>query len=171
MKEDIKTKEMPKESGAYLFKVNDEIIYVGSTNNLNHRLGQHKYCIKAGNNNNRQKDFYAFLQLNPFTVEYILEENYKELEEQLIEQYHPRFNANKAFSGCGKCKGREKEYMKEWQAKNREHFLDYKNKYNNQKCNYNGKEITLNALMQKFFNKGVEHPTKEAKKYLIKEEE
>ena len=43
-----------------------------------------------------------------------------------------------------------------------------KNKYDNQLCQYNGKKMTLAALKMRFTRAGIEHPTLEAKKYIIK---
>ena len=166
----INLKDFPKSSGCYLFlDKNKNVIYIGSTGNIQHRLSQHKSCIKIGSNRGSQKEFYNFLQSNEFTVEYIITENYKEKEQELLEQYHPHFNRNKADTGI--IATNAEDYHRQWREKNREAFLSYKTRYNKQKCIYNGKETTLNALTQKFYQKGVEHATTEAKKYLIKEEE
>ena len=43
------------------------------------------------------------------------------------------------------------------------------NKYDNQLCSYNGETLTLGALRKRFEKLGIDHPTIEAKKYLIKE--
>lgn len=161
---DINLKEVPQSSGVYLLVSNNQIIYVGSSNNLKRRLEYHNICIKNGSNNGCQKDLYKFLQSNPFTVEFQLSTNYKEKEQKLIEEYNPIFNKRRASAGIVN----KENYLKEWQTKYHDEFLDYKNKYNNQMCNYKNKEITLNALVQHFFRKGLEHPTIEAKKYLIK---
>lgn len=40
--------------------------------------------------------------------------------------------------------------------------------YHNQLCSYNGETLTLSALSARFQRAGIEHPTLEAKKYMIK---
>ncbi len=40
-------------------------------------------------------------------------------------------------------------------------------KYRNQLCSYNGEILTLNTLSGRFYRAEVEHPTLEAKKYLL----
>lgn len=41
---------------------------------------------------------------------------------------------------------------------------------NNQLCFYSGETLTLNALSARFRKSGIEHPTLEAKRYIIKKE-
>ena len=184
MIEDIKLYTFPKKSGVYLFKENDEVIYVGSSKNLNMRMMSHRSCIRQGSAHGYKQDFYQFLKANQFTVEFQLTDNYKQLEQHLIEQHHPKYNANRAN---GRDVERYKEYQKEYQKeyyqqnckKRIEHQIEYyqqnckkrieyQNKYNNQPCCYNGETLTLNALRIRFSKAGIAHPAKEAKKYLLK---
>lgn len=58
-----------------------------------------------------------------------------------------------------------KKYQKEYNKSDK--HKDYKNKYNNQLCSYNGETLTLCALRARFRKAGIEHPQKEAKKYLL----
>ena len=44
---------------------------------------------------------------------------------------------------------------------------DYQKEYNNQLCFYNGETLTLRALLERFKSQGIDHPTQEAKKYLL----
>ena len=195
MIENIKLDRFPKESGAYLFKVNEEVIYVGSSKNLYHRMSVHKTAIKQGSEHGYKQDLYQYLQINPFAVEFQLTDNYRQLEQGLIEQYHPKYNAVRAYTGLGPRKGREAEYGKERyqkykdeileQAKqyyeaNKEQYKEYhksdkykeshrkaSNKYNNQLCSYNNETLTLCALSKRFERQSIQHPIAEAKKYII----
>ena len=200
MKENIVLDKFPKEAGVYLFKANDEIIYVGSSNNLRQRMMQHRSSIRKGSAHGRQQDLYQFLQSNTFTVEFQLTDNYRQLEQQFVEKYNPKYNSHRANTGLGVRKGREAEYdkehyhkykeekleqMKQYYESNKEEILEQKKqyyesnkeekleqnkKYNNQLCYYNGQTLTLHALTERFRRQGIEHPTLEAKKYLIKKE-
>ena len=62
-----------------------------------------------------------------------------------------------------------KEYQKEYykSEKGKESLKKAQNKYQNQLCSYNGETLTLCALSKRFARAGIPHPTKEAKKYLI----
>ena len=181
MIEDIVLNTFPKESGVYLFKANDEVIYVGSSKNLYHRMSVHNTAIKKGSEHGYKQDLYQYLQTNTFAVEFQLTDNYRQLEQQLIEQHHPKYNSHRAFTGLNAYKGREAEYNKEHYWKYKEEILEQvkqyyeshkqqkiknQKKYGNQLCFYNGQTLTLNALRLRFRKAGLSNPTAEAKKYL-----
>ena len=198
MVEDIKLDRFPKESGAYLFKVDEEVIYVGSSKNLYHRMSVHKTAIKQGSEHGYKQDLYNYLQSNKFTVEFKTTDNYRQLEQEFIEKYHPKYNSHRAYTGLGPRKGRDAEYNKERYQKyrkeilgqvkqyyeaNKEQYKEYhksdkykeshrkaSNKYNNQLCSYNNETMTLCALSKRFERQSIQHPIAEAKKYLIKEQ-
>lgn len=173
MVEDIVLEAFPKEAGVYLFKVNEEVIYVGSSKNLYKRMTQHRSSIRQGWDHGYKQDLYQYLQTNPFVVEFQLTEDYRKLEQELIERYHPRYNSHRANTGLEAKKGREAEYNKEYdkkyqyQKQYRESHKEQKKQYENQLCCYNGETLTLCALSKRFRKAGIEHPTLEAKKYLI----
>lgn len=182
MVEDIVLVRFPKESGAYLFKVDDEVIYVGSSKSLYHRISVHKTAIKKGSEHGYKQDLYKYLQTNTFAVEFQLTDNYRQLEQELIEKYHPKYNSHRAYTGLNAYKGREAEYNKERYWKYKEEILEqvkqyyeshkqqkiqYQKKYGNQLCFYNGQTLTFNALRLRFRKAGLSNPTAEAKKYLI----
>ena len=178
MVEDIKLVRIPKEAGAYLLKINEEVIYVGSSNNLYRRMTFHRSCIKQGSDHGYKQDLYECLQTNPFTVEFQLTNDYRQLEQELVEKYHPRYNANRANTGLGASKGRMAEYYKEWYQKYKEEVSEQKKQYYvshkqqkkqyyNQLCCFNGETITLCALRERFKRQGIIHSTQEAKRYLI----
>ena len=60
---------------------------------------------------------------------------------------------------------KHKKYEKEYQKTDK--YKEYHNKYNNQLCLYNGETLTLCALIKRFRRAGFDHPTQEAKKYLL----
>ena len=60
----------------------------------------------------------------------------------------------------------KKEYMKEYHKSDK--YKEYKKEYNNKQCLYNNEKLTLSALSTRFRRSGIENPTKEAKKYLLK---
>lgn len=165
MVENIKLDTFPKEAGVYLFSSNDEVIYVGSSNNLHQRMKNHRSCIRKGGNHSYKQDLYQYLQLNPFTVEFQLTDNYKQLEQELVEKYNPKYNANRAYTGIA-WNGNMTEYGKEYNEKY-QYQKQYQSKYINQLCLYEGQAITLHALYQRFRRQGITHPTTEAKKYLL----
>ena len=177
MVEDIILDSFPKEFGVYLFKANNEVIYVGSSNNLYMRMTNHRSSIRKGGNDNgtSKQDLYKFLQSNHFVVEFQITGDYRQLEQKLIEQYHPKYNSNNA-KGLNIERSKEtkrkyrktdkyKEYNKEYEKS--EKRKESKRKYNNQLCNYNNETLTLDALRHRLKRRGIEHPQIEAKKYLI----
>lgn len=178
----INLKSIPKESGVYWFVSDNRVIYVGSSYDLYQRITEHNSNIRKGSNHGCQKDFYQFLQQNEFTIEFQLTDNYKQLEQELIEKHQPIFNAYKAFTGIS-LNGNRAEYDKEYYQKykeevrqqqkqyyqeHNEEILEQRKRYANQLCNYNNETLTLAALKMRLKRRGIEHPTLEAKKYLIK---
>ena len=134
--------------------------YIGSSKNIKNRWRAHKSPSKWNKcpNNPLYLDFQNY-GVNKFVFE-ILEkvetDKLKEKEQQFIEILKPTYNNNRA-------NGFDVERYKESHRK-------YNNKYYNQLCLYNGETLTLNTLRMRFTKSGIAHPTKEAKKYLIKKE-
>lgn len=177
----INLKDFPKSSGVYWIVSNEEIIYVGSSKDLYRRMLEHNRYIKKGCEPRHKTKLYQFLQTNQFTVHFQLETNYRQLEQHLIEQYNPKYNQVRAYTGIT-SNGNRTEYRKEHRHKfheehletmrkyresNKEKIKQQNNQYYKQLCNYNGEILTLNALKQRFLKQGVEHSFIEAKKYLI----
>ena len=80
-------------------------------------------------------------------------EELKEVEQQFIETLKPTYNQmNEKDLDVERYKETNKKSQKE---------------YYNQLCIYNGQTLTLNALSMRFRRMGIPHPTLEAKKYLI----
>ena len=58
-----------------------------------------------------------------------------------------------------------KEYQKKYQQSKKR--KEYRNRYYNRICSYNSEILTFSALSKRFRRYGIEHPTAEAKKYLL----
>ena len=175
---------MNKISGVY--KITNTVTgdsYIGSSKDVKLRLASHKWPSKW--NQHPNNPLYLDMKkygIDKFEFEILKEveiESLKEVEQKFIEKLQPTYNSNRA-NGFDVDKYKEyqkeyhkidkyKEYHKEYQKSNeykKTHRKD-SNKYNNQLCCYNNETITLAALSTRFRRAGVEHPTLEAKKYLI----
>ena len=153
--------------------------YIGSSKNIKQRWANHK-CKSTWNkhpNNPMYQDMKKY-GVDKFELQILEEaevEQLKEKEQQFIETLKPIYNNNNAngldierrkesirkYNKSDKCK----EYHKEYQKSDK--YKKYKKEYQNQLCCYNGENLTLNALSKRFKKAGIEHPTKEAKKYLV----
>ena len=170
--------------------------YIGSSKDVKRRWIEHK-CKSRWNqypNNQLYLDMQKY-GLDKFAFEIIAEvevEQLKETEQKFIEELKPTYNQ---MNANGWDVERRKEYLKEYQKtdkykesqnkynksdkgketqkkyqksdKGKEYHRKYNNKYNNQLCYYNGQTLTLNALSKRFQKAGIDHPTIEAKKYLL----
>ena len=130
-------------------------------------------------------------------LEEVEEGSLKEKEQYFIETLKPTYNnynakgldterqkktkkeCDKEYRKSEKYKEYQKEYQKEYKKsdKYKESQKKYQKsdkgkeaqkKYQNQLCFYNNETLTLNALRMRFKSQGIDHPTLEAKKYLIK---
>ena len=161
--------------------------YIGSSKNVRSRWAVHK-CQSTWNkcpNNPMYIDMQKY-GIENFVFEVIAEveeEKLKEIEQQFIETLKPTYNnrnANgwnierqkeykKEYNKTDKYKNYQKEYQKEYKKsdKGKQYQKEYQKQYYNQLCVYNGQTLTLNALSMRFRRMGIEHPTLEAKKYII----
>lgn len=162
--------------------------YVGSSRNVMQRWVCHKRPSSWKNQPNNplyldmQKygvDKFRFQILCPVMPEYL-----KQVEQELIEMLQPTYNSINAkginverrkktmkdYRQTDKGKKAKKKYRQTDKGKeiNRKQARKDMKKYYTQLCSYNGETLTLNALSVRFRKVGIEHPTVEAKKYLIK---
>ena len=138
--------------------------YVGSSVDIKQRWSNHKCpsTWKKCPNNKLYIDFQKY-GLDKFSFEIVEEtDNLKEREQYYIDLLKPIYNDRRA-------NGLDIERFKEYRQtdKCKEANKKYRKKYNNQICIYNGKKITLSTLSMRFYKAGIEHPTLEAKKYLL----
>ena len=161
--------------------------YIGSSKNVKRRWVEHKCQSfwKNQPNNPMYQDMQKY-GVDKFVfeiLEEVEEEKLKETEQQFIETLKPTYN-NRNANGWDteRYKESQKEYNKEYEKtdkrkeykkeynktdKRKEYNKEYQKEYNNQLCCFNGETLTLNALRNRFWRQGIDHPTAEAKKYLI----
>ena len=157
--------------------------YIGSSKNVKQRWANHK--CKSTWNKHPNNPMYLDMQkygVDKFVFEILEEaevEQLKEKEQQFIETLKPIYNNNRAngldverYKEYNKEYYKEyhksdkwKEYIKEYQKSDK--WKEHQREYYNQLCCYNGENLTLTALSLRFKKAGIEHPTKEAKKYLV----
>ena len=131
--------------------------YIGSRNNIKKSLANRKYQSVwiAIPNDQMYQDIQKY-GLDNFDFEILAEveaDKLKETEQQFIEKLKPTYNQmNEKDLDIDKYKKYNKKAS---------------NKYKNQLCYYNGETLTLAALYMRFYRAGIDHPTLEAKKYLI----
>ena len=166
-----------KISGVY--KITNTItgdFYIGSSKNVKRRWTKHKCPSKWNEHPNSPlyKDMEKF-GVDKFEFE-ILEEvetdKLKETEQKFIEQLKPTYNSNRANGwDFERLKEYQKEYQKEYKKTHKDELKEYQKEwqkeYKNQLCSYNGEILTLGALSKRFWRQGIDHPTLEAKKYLL----
>ena len=156
-----------------LYKITNTItgdFYIGSSKDVKRRWVEHKKpsVWKAQPNSPLYKDMQKY-STDKFDFQILAEveqEHLKETEQQFIEILKPTYNNYNAKGlDVKRYKEYKKDYMKEYSKSDK--YKEYKKEYDNQLCSYNGGTITLGALSERFRRAGVEHPTLEAKKYLI----
>ena len=157
--------------------------YIGSSKNVKHRWADHKCpsTWKKCPNNPMYLDMqkHGTDKFEFQVIEEVESEKLKEKEQQFIEMLKPTYNDRNANGfNVEKHKEHQMEYYQqnrekhiehqiEYYQQNREKRKEYQNKYNSQLCCYNGEVLKLCALVIRFRKAGIEHSTKEAKKYLL----
>ena len=153
--------------------------YIGSSKDVKRRWSEHKLPSRWKQCKNNQ----MYLDMRKYGIENfvfeILEEveidSLKEKEQEFIEKLKPTYNiCNAKGIDAEKFKEYQKEYEKtDKRKKYKKEYektdkrKEYYKQYHNQLCFYNGEVLTLNALYQRFRKQGIDHPTAEAKKYLL----
>ena len=177
-----------------IYKITNTVtgdFYIGSSKNIKQRWKEHKWqsTWNKCKNNPMYLDFqkYGIDKFEFQVIAEVEEDSLKEKEQQFIETLKPTYNSNNAngwdierykeyqkeyqkeYEKSEKRKKYKKEYNKEYQKS--EKYQDSHRKankeYQNQLCCYNGEILTLHALSQRFRKAGIDHPTIEAKKYLL----
>lgn len=140
--------------------------YIGSSVDLKKRKREHfcEYYWKRESNKPLYKDMKQYGK-NSFLFKPIWlcnPEELKKYEQIAIEKYKPKYNVLAAYTGLNK-----EQYHKQYYKENLIVFKQHQKQYDKQQCLYENEILSLNALRKRFAKKGLEHPTKEAKKYLI----
>lgn len=160
--------------------------YIGSSVDLERRKKEHfkKSNWKHNPNKPLYKDMKQYGKDN-FLFKPIWLCDPKELkkyEQIAIDKYDPKYNVFAAYTGLtGLSKEEyEKQYNKQYRKKNadiiKQHQKQYRKEhadsikqYDSQKCLYKNELLSISALRTRFSRQGIEHPTIEAKKYLVGE--
>ena len=141
--------------------------YIGTRNNIKKSLANHKYQSVwiAIPNDQMYQDIQKY-GFDNFDFEILAEveaDKLKETEQQFIEKLKPTYNQmNEKDLDIERYKEYKSEYNKTDKCKKSQ------KQYYNQLCVYNGETLTLNALSMRFRRMGIDHPTQEAKKYIIR---
>ena len=178
-----------------IYKITNTITndcYIGSSKNVECRMSYHKYA-SVWKHYPTKMLYKAFQQygLDNFTFETIETtslEDRRSREQYWIERLQPAYNTISAYTDrkeyakqYNKQYGKQyyiehadyrkeyaKQYSKKYYIEHTDDKKEYLKQYNNQLCNYNGEVLTLCALRQRLRKMGIEHPTIEAKTYLVK---
>ena len=148
--------------------------YIGSSKDVKQRWTAHKKPSTWKNhpNNPMYIDMrkYGVEKFDFEVLEEVEESFLKEKEQQFIEMLKPTYN-NYNASGWDieRRKKSQKKAQKKYEKsdKRKKYKKKYNKEYQNQLCCYNGETLTLDALRKRFKKLGIEHPTQEAKKYLL----
>ena len=158
-------------------------LYIGSSKNVKKRWACHKCPSVWKDYPNKQ----LYMDMQKYGVDkfefQILEEaeqeQLKEIEQQFIETLKPTYNQMNAKGwDVERIRKHKKEYYQSEKGKEAakrgykkynqsDKCKEYHKMYYNQLCYYNGEIIKLSALLYRFRRDGIEHPTEEAKKYLL----
>ena len=144
--------------------------YIGSSKDVKHRWADYK-CPSTWK---KQPNSPMYLDMQKYGVDkfdfQILEEaetgQLKAKEQEFIEKLQPTYNNRRANELDVE---KQNKFWKKYRQTNKykETKRKSRKKYNSQLCSYNGEMLTLSALVSRFTKSGIEHPTAEAKKYLL----
>lgn len=163
-----------------VYKVVNEVtndFYIGSSKDVKQRWTAHKAPSvwkrhpKSSLYHDMQKyglDKFRFQILAPVMPEYLTQ-----VEQEFIDMLHPTYNNKNA-------KGKDVERLKRYEQseKYKESLVKYQQsdkskarykRHNSRLCFYNSETLRFGALVARFIRAGVEHPSVEAKKYLMQE--
>ena len=140
--------------------------YIGSSIDLKKRKREHfcEYCWKHEPNKPLYNDMKQYGKDNFLfkPIQLCNPEELKKYEQIAIEKYNPKYNVCAAYTGMSK-----EEYNKQYYKENFDSIKQHQKQYDKQQCLYENEILSLNALRKRFIRQGIEHPTQEAKKYLI----
>ena len=147
-----------------IYKITNTVtgdFYIGSSKNVKKRWTAHKSPSRWNEHPNcpMYLDFQKY-GIDKFEFQVLAEveaNKLKETEQEFIETLKPTYNS---------CNAKGIDIEKQKKTKKSDKRKQYKKKYNNQLCFYNGEIITLTALKTRFARAGIPHPVLEAKKYL-----
>lgn len=144
--------------------------YIGSSVDLEKRKKEH-FCESSWKQNPNKplyKDMKQYGKDNfLFKPIWLCDpEELKQYEQAAIEKYNPKYNIRVAYTGMSK-EEYMKQYNKQYEKEHADSIKQRQKQYYKQQCLYENELLSLNALRCRFSRKGIEHPTQEAKRYLI----
>ena len=158
-----------KEKISAVYQIKNKVTgerYIGSSKNVYERWWNHK-CQSVWDkypNSKLYKDLqkygvenFLFAILAPVEPEHL-----KEVEQDFIDMLKPTYNDKRA-NGLDIERRKASQKAREQTKKRKVYHIAY----DSQLCSYNGKTLTLRALISRFFRVGIPHATLEAKKYLL----
>ena len=125
------------------------------TNRNYHKSKKYKEYNKEYQKSEKRKEYNKQYEKSEKRKEYNKEREKSEKRKEYKKEY------NKQYEKSDKRKQYKKEYEKSDKRKK------CKKQYDNQLCLYNNETLTLCALRQRLKSQGFDHPTEEAKKYLL----
>lgn len=143
--------------------------YIGSSKQLEKRIYEHIYASTYKKHKQYNSKLYKDIRkygIDNFDIS-ILEEIDDDLDLRAREQYYitllkPYYNNMKSS-----CMTNREEYLKKYRE---QHYgKSYYQERDNKLCSYNDEILTFAALRMRFVKAGIEHPSIEAKKYIIAE--
>lgn len=130
--------DLIKRKGIYHIKHNDQIIYIGSTNNFFERVGQHCKYIDNPSSAKEQYEMYLYLSeiKNEISIElFYTEDDYRKKEKEIIFELKPLLNKHNIVMK----EHNRKEYSKIYYRNNKDKI----NSYNSRQRDYlNKKQIS-----------------------------
>ena len=113
----------------------NELFYIGSSAELENRIGQHKHCVKTSN-----AKLYKTIRAEggEFEVEILYEFQcatkleQRKVEQEYINKLEPPLNSKKAY-----CLASERiEYDKDWRDNNKEYHREYHKEWRSENSDY-----------------------------------
>lgn len=164
-----------------VYKVVNEVtndFYIGSSKDVKNRWT----CYKDPSNWKRHLNSSLYHDMQKYGIDKfrfqilapVMPECLKQVEQEFIDMLHPTYNDRHAK---GLNIERRKRY--EQSEKYKESLVKYKQsdkskarykRHNSRLCFYNNETLRFGTLVARFIRAGIEHPSVEAKKYLLHEQ-
>ena len=112
---------------------------------------------------------YIGMSMKEYMKQYMKEyrkENADSIKQQQKQYY--KENADNIKQQQKQYRKENADKIKQYRKENADNIKQQKKQYYNQQCLYKNELLSLNTLSTRFYRQGIEHPTLEAKKYLIK---
>jgi group I intron endonuclease len=158
-----------------VYKITNSItneFYIGSSKNVQKRWRNHR----SPSTWNHQPNSRLYSDMKQYGRDKFIFEIVEEVadiaelksrEQYYIELYQPVYNQRVANTGLDTTDYKQYHHTEEYKEYRKQYKKQYSKQYDNRICEYNGEQLSLSALSKRFKRQGIDHPTIEAKKYLI----